>query len=131
MLINHVTFDIGPDLHGFEKWYLPLAAQIASHEGCLTYQYLRDPVGPRRGVVVEVWASAEAHAAHATNPVLIEILALGSELWGLRDLVVRQWRSAEDYREAQSPRTDVARGDDEVDGLVAAFQRQYLAETRA
>jgi quinol monooxygenase YgiN len=131
MLINHVTFDIGPDLQGFEQWYLPLAAKIASHEGCLMYQYLHDPVAPHKGVVVEVWASAEAHAAHATDPVLIEILALGSERWGLRDLVVRQWRSAEDYGEAHLPRTDGARGNDELDCLVAAFQQQYLAETRA
>jgi quinol monooxygenase YgiN len=128
MLINYVTFEIGPDVPGFEAWYLPLAAQIASHPGCVTYQYLKDPLAPRKGVVMEVWASAEAHAAHAINPVLIEILALGSELWGLRELLVRQWRSAEDYREAQSARTDGHRGNEEVESLVAIFQRNYFSE---
>lgn len=122
MIVSYVTFSIGVDPDQFASEYGRLARLVSRHPGCVTYELLADPADSSRWVMIEVWASAEDHAAHLTDPPYIELLARGSREWGMHDVRINTWREAEGHSFFQLDRTDTpVPGRDEMNRLVAGF----------
>lgn len=106
MIVTHLSFTVDPDRsEAFDRWFPPLVARTLTHAGCLGYDHLVDPARPGRHVLLEVWASDEALAGHTRTAEHAEIIQLGSARYGMRDLVLRQWRDAGDCLVTRRPRT--------------------------
>lgn len=98
MIIVYLTFTVDPDRsEAFDRWFPTLVSRTHAHEGCIAYDHYVDPGRPDAHVLFEVWASVGEQAAHTRTPEHAEIINLGSERYGMRDLVVRRWTAAGDY----------------------------------
>ena len=134
MLINYVTFEVDTDdREAFDEWYGRLAEDARQEEGCILYVYLKDPHRPTRGVTVAAWRSEEDIAAHRQHPSHIELVALGSSKWGMRDMTVHSFRDVGDYRVSTRPAIDAEAGTNdagrqEMHDLVQAFLSARQAE---
>jgi quinol monooxygenase YgiN len=130
MIVMYVSFEFDGDPDELDRWIIPLFQRERQEEGVLAYDYLIDPEHPRRRRVVEVFADAEATKHHLTSPAHVEMLALGSMVYGMRDFNIHLWGSAVEYRHTTRPRSDSSVPERElVHGLISNFQRQY-AESR-
>lgn len=122
MIVSYVSFAVEGDPRDFVAGFEPLAERIRDQKGCLAYDHLVDPTDPTRHVTVEVWETKEDHASHLADPAYIELLARGSREWGMGDLRVHAWTSAEGHYYLTLDRTDTPiPGRDEMNRLVAAF----------
>ena len=106
MIVTHLSFTVDADREeDFRRWFPPLVERTQAHAGCLGYEHLIDPARPGCHVLLEVWASQDALASHTRTPEHAEISRLGSTRYGMRDLVVRQWRDAGDCTITRRPGT--------------------------
>ena len=85
----------------------PLIEAARAEEGCVLYEYFTDPVDPGRGVMLEAWESAEALAAHSVHPAHVEMVAFGTQRWGMRDFVIHVWGDASAHTFVSRPTIDV------------------------
>lgn len=127
MLVNYVTFEVDTDdREAFDQWYLRLADDARQEDGCILYVYLKDPRHPTRGVTVAAWRGEEDIAAHRLHPSHIELLALGSTKWGMRNITVHSFRDVGQYSVGSRTQVD-GKGEDEASrvrmhSLIRAYQ---------
>ena len=127
MLVNYVTFEVDTDdRSAFDQWYLRLVDDARQEDGCILYVYLTDPAHPTRGVTIAAWREEENIAAHRLHPSHIELVALGSTKWGMRDLTVHSFRDVGRYKVGSRERVDdEAVGEEareEMHALIRAYQ---------
>jgi quinol monooxygenase YgiN len=94
MIIVHVEFQVdAAKSEEFDRWFVPLAEASRQEEGCLTYDFFRDPAQAERRVVIEVWKTAQDLDFHESAPHHVEMLALASRVYGAHDLRVYRWEA--------------------------------------
>jgi hypothetical protein len=59
-----------------------------------------------RGFNLEIWQSRDDFQAHLLHPDHIDMMALGSLKWGIRDLQMHFWMEADGYQFGVRDRTD-------------------------
>jgi quinol monooxygenase YgiN len=128
MLVNYVSFEVDTnERDAFDQWYLRLAADARQEKGCLVYDYLRDPQNPKRGITIAAWESEADIAAHRLHPSHVELLALGSEKWGMRDLRMHSWTEIGGYKVTERSRVDGTGQDQEGREQMHSLVREYQA----
>jgi len=126
VIVIYVSFQLDGDVQAFESWFVPLLEQTRSAEGCVVYDYLVDPVEPKRRYMLEAWSSDEALEAHHAAPEHVEMLALGTLVHGLRDLRVHPFDGLDRHRVSTRRTTDEhVDGREHVDELITAVQARY------
>jgi quinol monooxygenase YgiN len=121
MIVVHCNFEAtASDRAAFDEWFLRVVSECRTQQGCILYEYLLNPEQPTRGVLFSAWETPEHSAAHITYPAHVEMAALGTFKWGMRDLRVRHW-SEDGYAETTYPTTDDSAGD-ELRALIRAYR---------
>jgi len=128
MLVNYVTFEVDTDdRDAFDRWYLRLVDDARQEDGCILYVYLTDPRHPTRGATIAAWRGEDDIAAHRLHPSHIELLALGSTKWGMRDITVHSFRDVGRYQVGGRARVDAEAGDKAGRAQMHALIRAYQA----
>jgi quinol monooxygenase YgiN len=96
VLVVYVTFQLGGDRAGFIRWFGGLAARTAEVPGCVRFDFLMDPMHPRRGVIAEMWESTEQRDAYLVMPHHVEMVARGTAEWGMCNFETYYFRDAGD-----------------------------------
>ena len=131
MIVMYVSFLVDGDLDALDNWIIPLFQSERLQPGVVAYDYLIDPEHPARRRVVEVFADEKSARHHVTSPAHIEMLALGSMVYGMRDLDIHVWGEAEQYRHSTRPRSDSrVDGREQAGELISEFQRAYAERRR-
>ncbi|MDV6271603.1 putative quinol monooxygenase [Rhodococcus globerulus] len=94
MIVLHVSFRIDSDPNDFREWFGGLAKQTRGVRGCIKFEFLIDATDPRRIVTIEVWENAQARESYFLLPHHVEMVALGSEKWGMHSFQVSSWPNA-------------------------------------
>jgi quinol monooxygenase YgiN len=128
VLVNYVVFDVHTDDRAaFDAWYRRLAEDAQGEQGCIAYDYLTDPAHPTRGAVVAAWESEEDIARHRLHPSHIELMALGSAKWGIRNIRRHSFADVGNYSASVRPALDDPAGPganrDEMHRLISEYQR--------
>jgi quinol monooxygenase YgiN len=93
-----VEFDVDAATRpAFDSWVGAIIADARAEPGCVDNRYVVDPHNPGHGMFVEAWQSRSAVLAHHSHPSHVELFALGSERWGMRNFTVRTWVDAGDF----------------------------------
>jgi quinol monooxygenase YgiN len=130
VIVIYVSFLVDGDLDDLDNWIIPLFQKERQEPGVVAYDYLIDQEQPTRRRVVEVFADRESAKHHVTSAAHIEMLALGSMVYGMRDFEMHVWGKAEQYRHSTRPRSDShVDGREQAEQLISEFQRRY-AESR-
>jgi quinol monooxygenase YgiN len=131
VIVTHLSFTVDPDrMDAFISWFGPLVRRSRQHRGCVGYQHLVNPDDLTRHYLLEVWASPEALAEHTKSPEHAEIIRLGSDRFGMRDLVLHRWAEAEGHTVTARPRTNKTPGDPVGIGPVRGQHEEDGAWTR-
>jgi quinol monooxygenase YgiN len=127
MIVMLVSFEVDADAIELDRWIIPLFQRERQEPGVVTYDYLIDPEHPGRRRVIEVFADRDALQRHVTSPAHVEMLALGSMEYGMRDFDIHTWESADGYCHTTRLRSDFhEEGRELVEGLVAEFQQRRV-----
>ena len=130
MIIIYVSFQLDGDPQAFDSWFLPLVGQTRAATGCIAYDYSVDPVEPTRRYMFEAWSSDEALEAHHGAAEHVEMLALGTRVHGMRDLLIHRWDGLDQHRISTRRATDEhVDGREHVDALIAAVQARHHGST--
>ena len=132
MIIIYVSFEFDGDPAEFDAWFIPLVEETRASPGCTAYEYLVDPVRASRRYMFEVWESEAAATHHSGAPAHVEMLALGTAQFGMRDLRIERWDNPAVHKHSVRARTDEhVDGREHVDDLIAAIQREHFGRVLA
>ena len=132
MIIIYVSFELESDPVEFDAWFMPLVEETRASAGCIAYDYLVDPVRRSRRYMFEVWDSDSAATRHSGAPAHLEMLALGTSRYGMRDLRIDRWDDPRRHKHSMRARTDEhVEGRDHVDELIASIQREHFGRVLA
>jgi quinol monooxygenase YgiN len=128
MLVNYVIFDVETDDRvAFDAWYRRLAEDAQREPGCIAYDYLTDPAHPTGGAVVAAWETEEDIARHRLHPSHVELMALGSSKWGMRNIRRHSFTNIGNYsvsaRPALDDRAEPEANREEMHRLINEYQR--------
>jgi quinol monooxygenase YgiN len=129
--VIHVSFRLDGPNRDFDVWFLPLVAAVRTADGCVVYDYSVDSVDPRRRYIFEAWESQAKLRAHQCAAAHVEMLALGTTVYGMSDLQICSWTDAGPVKRSTRRRTDEhVDGRGHLDTLIAGVQSRYLDGNR-
>jgi quinol monooxygenase YgiN len=114
------------DRRAFDEWYRSCLSIARQEKGCVAYDYLLDPQQPDRGFNLEIWETADDFQAHMLHPAHVEMMALASRKWGVRDLRMHFWMDAQGHQYNIRERTETpVEGRGNLYERIAALQAKH------
>jgi len=97
-IVKFVEYTVNEDDRAaFDAFMHEFADYVRESSGCLFYEHLENTRVKDGGVMFAVWPDNVTLKRHERDPRHLDMLKVVSERWGLRDLHVNTWGSAEDY----------------------------------
>jgi quinol monooxygenase YgiN len=107
MHVYYCTFELPrDDREAFNDWMIEITRRCQSQDRCVIYEYVTNPARPDEGALMAAWADREAMDKHRIFEAHVEMAALGSSRYGMRNLNMHVWSDARGHAEEHFDMTD-------------------------